>query len=472
MSPSPGHLKDSLRIVWHLTYWCNYSCSYCPVLVFKERSPGKKVQAHAFDYYPVATWLEAIKRFPQQQIYLRLTGGEPFLDRKNFRELLTGLSEMKHIRVGIDTNGYWDPSYFDALDKSNIFLNIGCHVTQVEFPAYFKRLLAIRDAGFSVAMVNFVLSPENMDTFEGAFSQLEAAGFCVNAAPMIQSGLYLGRSERTDRELDFMVRYNTPLDLHFKLLQPATKGRLCIYPAMTYYLRHDGQINVSCMEHHQDLFKDGPPALPKAAVPCPNKQCESCLEMYRGLIDEPLNPEPLPLFTLEDYAGEFSEYRRHNPLEDPDFRKRTVTSLRAQLEAKREKDEAAVALVNLSPVAAQPQADGIFGYVDAHDDRFYIEARSRDRVWISGWAASASHGAPVREVKLKVQGHELAVIRDFYPRPDVATHFGRASLLHSGWKALVYLPALRPGSYELTVEATDGGGVPGTLPPWPLHITE
>ncbi len=472
MIPLPDHLQDSLRINWHLSLWCNYSCQYCQVLVFHERSALRERQAHSFDHYPVDSWLEAISKFPQRTIHLKITGGEPFMDRKNFRALLAGLAEMKHIRVGIDTNGFWDPTYYDGLDKGGIFLNVSYHPSQADFPSYFKRLVAIRDAGFSVAMVNYIVAPENMDTFEASFQQLDAAGFCVNASPMIQTGVYLSRTERTERELDLLVRHNTPVDLHFKLLQPETKGRLCFYPAMTYYIRYDGKIRIGCMDDYQDLFTEGIPELARTAVPCPRQQCENCTDMYRALTDEPLHKEPVKLYTLEDYATEFSEYRHQHRVDDPDFRQRAVTSLRGQLEAKREKDEAAVTLVNLSPAAAEPQPSGIFGYVDALEDRFYIKAHSRDRIWISGWVASATHGAPVREVKLKVQGHELAVIRDFYPRPDVATHFGRQSLLHSGWKALVYLPALRPGSYELTVEATDGAGVPGTLHPWPVHITE
>ena len=244
--PLPAELQDSLRINWHLTLWCNYSCQYCPVLVFHQRSAAKARQEHSFDYYTADQWLQALSQFPQRRIHLKITGGEPFLDRKNFRTLLAGLSEMKHIRVGIDTNGYWDPASFAGLDQRGIFLNVSFHPSQADFPGFFRRLLAIRDAGFSIAMVNYVVAPENMEGFEEAFAQLDAEGFCVNASPMIQTGLYLSRNERTDQELDLLVRYNTPLDLHFKLLQPHTKGRPCFYPAMTYYIRYDGMIRIGC----------------------------------------------------------------------------------------------------------------------------------------------------------------------------------------------------------------------------------
>ncbi len=472
MIPVPAHLQDSLRINWHLTLWCNYSCEYCPVLVFHERAATGRRQEHSFDYHPVEEWLDAIRRFPQRHIHLKITGGEPFLDRKNFRALLAGLAEMKHIRVGIDTNGYWSPASFDGFDKSGMFLNVSFHPSQTDFASFFRRLLAIRDAGFHVAMVNFVVAPENMNSFEEAFARLEVEGFVVNASTMIQTGVYLSRSERSDRELDILVRYNTPVDLAFKLLQPETKGRLCFYPAMTYYIRYDGKIRIGCMEDYRDLFTEGVPELSRTAVPCPQQQCENCTDMYRALTDEPLYTEPVKLYTLEDYAREFSEYRRTANVDTPEFRRRAVEYWRGQVEAKQQRALASIRPAASATAAAEPPSNGIFGYVDARDGRFFIEAHSRDRVWLSGWVASGSTGAPVNEIHLKIEGQEIATVRDFYPRPDVAAYFGRDNLLHSGWQALVYLPALRAGQYSLVVEATARDGTRGTLDPWPVHIIE
>jgi len=468
--PLPVELQDSLRINWHLTLWCNYSCQYCPVLVFHRRSPVREKQEHAFDYYPVDQWLQAIRRFPQSRIHLKITGGEPFLDRANFRALLIGLAEMKHIRVGIDTNGYWDPAYFADVDKSGIFLNVSYHPTQSDFSSFFGRLLAIRNSGFQVPMVNYIVAPENMESFEAAFAQLDAEGFCVNASVMIQTGLYLSRTERTERELDLLVRYNTPIDLHFKLLEPQTKGRPCFYPAMTYNIRYDGAIRIGCMDTYQDLFRDGIPPLSRTAVPCPQHQCDGCVDMYRALTDEPMHKDPVKLYTLEDYAVEFTSYRHQQRVDDVEFRKPAVEYWRKQVEAQREESLVSIAPAKPEAAVEAPPAAPIFGYVDARDNRFFIQAHSRDRVWISGWAASSSYGAPLTEVKLKIQGQELCTVRDFYPRPDVAAHFGRDNLLQSGWQALVYLPSLRPGNYELVVEATGRDGVSGTLAPWPVMI--
>jgi len=41
-------------------------------------------------------------------------------------------------------------------------------------------------------------------------------------------------------------------------------------------------------------------------------------------------------------------------------------------------------------------------------------------------------------------------------RPDVAAHFGRPSLLHSGFRGLLYLPSLR-GPYRMGLAYHRGG---------------
>lgn len=471
MIPLPVDLLGRLRINWHLTLWCNYSCEYCPVLVFHKRSPHKTVQPHSFDHYPVEQWLQAIARFPHRDIHLKITGGEPFLDRANFRALLGGLAAMKHIRVGIDTNGFWDASFFSDLDKSGIFLNVSYHPSQAGFADFLRRLLAIRDAGFTVAMVNYIVAPENMHSFEDAFTQLGRQGFCVNASPMIQTGIYLSRVERTEEELDLLVRYNLPVDLHFKLLQPETRGRPCFYPAMTFYIRYDGMIRVGCMDRYQNLFLDGIPELPRTAVPCPQQQCEGCTDMYRALVEPPLYPHPPKLYTLEDYAREFTTYRSRQNADDPEFRRQAVAMWHERLQAGRPLTSSAPPHPAACSPAAQLPPEPIFGYVDVRDGHPFVQARSRDRVWLSGWVASRN-GAPVREATLRVGGKVVAAIRHFHPRPDVAVHFGRPDLLRCGWQALVYLPALPPGTHQLLVEASDPEGVSGTLAPWPVHILE
>ena len=63
-------------------------------------------------------------------------------------------------------------------------------------------------------------------------------------------------------------------------------------------------------------------------------------------------------------------------------------------------------------------------------------------------------------------------MREFYPRPDVAAHFGRPNWLMSGWRTMIYLPALATGEHGLVVETIDPDGKSASLPPWPVRIVE
>ena len=122
--------------------------------------------------------------------------------------------------------------------------------------------------------------------------------------------------------------------------------------------------------------------------------------------------------------------------------------------------------VQPGPVEEAP-VELLFGYIDTPE----LEGRRLQRVRISGWTASGRHGAPVRELRLRLEGYELATVTNFHARPDVAAHYGRKDLLHSGWQTLVNLPDLPPGDYQLVAEATDPDGARGTMGPARVRIT-
>jgi organic radical activating enzyme len=430
-------------------------------MIFRQRSKTAVKQDHSFDHYPVSQWLDAFRKFDYQDIHLKISGGEPFMDRKNLRDLLAGLSKMKHILVGVDTNGFWDPAYFSGIDKSRIFLNVAFHPEQTRFEDFFPRLLAIRDAGFHVPMINYVLAPENQAAFEEARTKMEKEKFFVNVSILFETGIYLSRSAREERELEIIEKYCTPLEGYFKVVRPVTKDRPCFYPAMTYYLMYDGRIQLACMnDTWQNLFTEGPPPLPRAAVPCPLHQCIGCADMYRALADEPRFKAPLKLYTQIDYADEVHEFRqkqkRNNLLKkvplgklfaDPD-----PPSLRPQIPPREVPN-----LEQLIPVDAirMPLPDSpVFGRLD-HP---VIEARSRDRISLSGWAASRTHAAPLQEVHIQVGGKDIGVVREFFHRPDVAISYGRPDLAKCGWRTMLFLPALPLGEHALVAKGVDHDG--------------
>lgn len=459
----PEHLQDSLRIAWHISSWCNYSCPYCGVLVFHKRAKDKEArQAHAFDHAPVEKWLDVFRGFPQKRIYLKITGGEPFLDRANFLTLLEGLTAMERYTLRIDTNGTWDPSYFKGVDKRRILLNISFHPGEVEFAAYRKRLLAIRDAGFQVGMVNFVMSPENIDFTEETLNQMEKDGFFMNVSAMIATGIYTSRKERTRRELELIEGYNPAIDVHYRLVNPVTKGRLCFHPAFSYYMLYDGSIKVHCGGQLQNIFDAGAPELPRTAVPCPYEHCESCVEMYRSLVDEPLVTRPLSLYPLNEYVDEVLAHRRERRW------KNVTQSWRRRVERVFLTGSQPNGNNGLVPVGEiQAAASDVVGSVDG----IRVEARSRDRLLVSGWAASRTHG-PVKEVRLRVGEQAIGVVKHFCARPEVAERLQRPDLAECGWQTMVYLPPLRPGTYQLVAQGVASDGAAADLDPLEVRIVE
>ncbi|MCS7025143.1 MAG: hypothetical protein NZV14_10100 [Bryobacteraceae bacterium] len=470
--PLPARLLDSVRIAWHITSWCNYSCDYCPVLVFHKRTRSGTPQDHAFDHYPVERWIEAFAAFPQKDILLKITGGEPFLDRENFRKLLLGVLAMPRYSIQIDTNGSWDPAYFADVDKSRLSLNIAFHPKEVDFATFFRRVRSIRKHGFHVEMLNFVLAPENLDVFEKHLEEVERDGFFVNLSPMNPTGVYLGRTVRSDREMDLIERYNVPIDVKYKVIRPKTRGRLCWHPALSYYVLYDGQIQVYCVGAFQNLFTEGPPPLPREAVACTLDECIGCTEMYRALVDEPLVTRPLSLYHRGEYVREVKAFRRKAALQrlaaripfgDKLFGR--PISLRSELPRPPRKPD----LLPLESIKPALPADPVFGAVDGGP---VLRARSRDRLYLSGWAASSRYGAPIEEVKLSLAGSEVGSVRYFYARSDIAAKYQRQELEQSGWRTMVWLPALSKGCYELSVEGVAPDGAAATLGRLMLEIID
>jgi MoaA/NifB/PqqE/SkfB family radical SAM enzyme len=472
MPSLPAHLQDGIRINWHISSWCNYSCEYCPVLVFHQRSKSGQKQDHAFDVHSVREWLDIFRELPYREIHLSISGGEPFLDRKNFHSLLAGLLAMPGVQVRVATNAFWDPAEYRDLDTSRVTLGTAYHPQQVAFEEFRRNLHRIRDCGFKIGMVNYVLAPENLKGFESVFETLEGDGFFVNVSAMMSAGIYHARTERTDYELDLIERYNTPSDNYFKLVKPRTKGRLCFYPAMTYYILYDGSIQAACLDGTiRNLFTDGIPPVPRQAVPCEYERCVGCADMYRGLIDEPMVNTPLGFFPPDEYVREVRTSRERYRVEGA-IRRLSSSPARMMPSVREMLQEAAAlepeTLISISSAPAPLPDRPIFG----GNDQSRIVARSRDRISVSGWAASRDHGAPVREIRMTIGGRQVGVFRDFFERADIVTTYGRSDLLKCGWRGMIYLPALPHGDHELVPEAYDGSGNFAPLAPCAVTIVD
>jgi hypothetical protein len=346
----------------------------------------------------------------------------------------------------------------------------------VEFSEFFPRLLKIRESGFAVPIVTFVLAPDNLDQADHVITTLEKENFFVNVSTMMHTGVYLSRTERTDRELDIVEKYNTPIDKQFKIVNPPTKDRLCFYPAMSYYIMYDGSVHVACLDTSQNLFTDGIPEIPREAVPCPHQRCIGCVDMYRSLVDEPLVKNPLKLFTLEDYADEVQTHRKQHEKQqrwESSFvgrlfgAGRDKPSFRSQIQLDPPPPDV-TQLISANAIRMALPDSPVFGHIDQP----CLKARSRDRVSISGWAVSRRHGAPIQEVKITVDGKEIGVVNDFFYRPDVAVNYGRPDMTKCGWRTMVFLPQLPHGEYELIPKGVDKDGAWSDLPSSKVQIVD
>jgi hypothetical protein len=441
--------------------------------VYLKRSKSGMRQAHAFDYYPVEDWLKALASFPQEKIHLKITGGEPFLDRANMRMLLAGIDYSRYT-LRIDTNGSWDPSYFADIDKRNISLNISHHPNEMPLDTFLPRVRTIRDAGFQVGMINFVLAPENLDACERAIQTFEREGFFVNVGAMIFSGAYASRTRREPREIDLLEKYNTPIDLHYRLINPPTKGRPCYHPSYSYYMLYDGSIQVYCTGTFQNVFTDKLPQLPQGAVACPHDRCMGCTEMYRVLADESLAKWPPNLHTLEDYRTEVQDHRRKHRLTQIARKLPVLKAFAPPRFAVPEPTDhvSANEFVSVDSIHDPLPDQRVFGIVENHAGASCIEARGGDRVALTGWAASRNSGGPLKEIHVLLDEQRIGVVSDFLQRPDIARRYGRGELTHSGWQTMCYLPNLNRGDHTLSVFGVEPDGYAEPFWKIPVRLIE
>ncbi len=430
-------------------------------MVFLRRSKEGAPQAHAFDHYPVESWLKVFQELPQREIHLKITGGEPFLDRGNILGFLNSLTQDERFHIRIDTNGTWDPQFFQSVRKDRISLNVSYHPgEESSIESYLQRIGRIRDAGFHVSKINYVLAPENLAEGERSIALFERNGFFVNVGAMISLGAYGSRETREPEEVRILRRYNTPVDLKYRLSNPVTKGRQCFHPALSYYVLYDGSIEVYCFsETRRNWFVDGVPELPRTSVTCPAEHCQGCLEMYRALPDEPLTTEPLGMCDLDDYVREVKAYRRQY---------RTRSLLRSLPVVRRFVDkEEPIELPSSDrpahvdvPLAAlgqsSPQVVGQIENCYGPENRAAL--RTRDRLALTGYAYSTRAQNPIREIEVFLDANRLGSIEHFHIRQDCAQNAGYQEAARCGWKTMVYIPSVGNGAYELRLVARTESG--------------
>ncbi|MBU1275504.1 MAG: 4Fe-4S cluster-binding domain-containing protein [Proteobacteria bacterium] len=284
-----------IYIRWLISLWCNYNCHYCfqrtrnrkisyikhyqllryPSLLKRFVTNFGHTHSHAFDNYRPQQWVESFSALSPRGVSITITGGEPFLDRKNFYILLKNLCEMEHIKcIRIDTNGFWSPEKYAGINWDKIELNISFHPTMISADKFIENIKEKKGAGINVGMVNFVLHHKQIEDFFVIKNALERIDVFTNV------NVYTGPDKQTDEMLEIYSQLLPEIDFQLKSHTKNSKGHLCAYPVYAYSLDPMGIISVGCFPQKSGHFvKNNLPERFLKQTPCPNSFC-NCLDMY------------------------------------------------------------------------------------------------------------------------------------------------------------------------------------------------
>lgn len=301
-----GTADPVMIIELSVTSWCNYSCAYCVTTVQARRDDA----LHAFDRHDVGAWIAAFERVPFD-FSLLCRGGEPFLDHQGFSRFLAGIGALPRLRyTRVDTNGSWSPDRYEGVPREvreRVRLNVSFHPTQIDLDVFARRLGRILDAGWDVAMVNYVMQADQADGYEQARAVLgERYGVYVNPNPDAfdpapeHRGL-ARRDARPDR-----LRSLLPVVDHARKTGALTVGKPCFFPSIGYFVAPDGVAERACgvavagAPRRLDFIRDSARLEPlPRPVACPQLTC-LCLDRYAFLEEVPGRGRALDL--LDEYV--------------------------------------------------------------------------------------------------------------------------------------------------------------------------
>jgi MoaA/NifB/PqqE/SkfB family radical SAM enzyme len=273
----PPDALPGVMLRWFMTEWCNYDCPYCTQTHRRDAPKGRGKTAHAFDNFPIEAWQDAIVRhFGTTRLAVLITGGEPFVDRKAmvpFLNFLTKLPATESIRI--DTNGWWAPEPYAALDKSKITLMCTLHPSQTTVDRFLKRIDALLAAGFHVGMVNYVMNADNLPHYLDYKEELRH-----RRIPLHPNPLWNSTGDYAPEDLEILRGELEDADFQYRSGSLSPLGKKCLFPALAYELDYLGNIYVGCHAPASGNFFDKTlPPLFAGPVPCPHKSCV-CLDKY------------------------------------------------------------------------------------------------------------------------------------------------------------------------------------------------
>lgn len=236
--------EQPLYIRWFISTYCNYHCPYClqshsltklykaarkrdlllnSGVFFRYLMNRRRNTSHSFKNYPPKKWSQAFSKLWPHKTGLTISGGEPFLDYTNFQRLLSELSNMEHIdNIRIDSNGSFQLEKFANIRWEKIFLNISYHPSMISLSQFLDSIKRKVDNGLNVAMVNFVMDPDQLDDFYRIDDALREVGIFVNA------NVYYGGKAQNKQGIEMYKALIPSFDIELKTQSKKTFGKNAI----------------------------------------------------------------------------------------------------------------------------------------------------------------------------------------------------------------------------------------------------
>jgi organic radical activating enzyme len=271
---SPNGDKSRIFLKWFNTEWCNYNCTYCFQNHSRNRRNGSR-SAHSFDNYSPVRWVDAIDRaFKMKEMAISITGGEPMLDMENMSRFLKMMLNKTHVdNIRITSNMSWNPSSLkDLPNKEKLIFYLTFHPSQVRFDDFINKAKLLKELGFSIGLVNYVMTTQQSLYFEELKNKFKEANLPLHPVPLWYS--------KADNQLkEILIQLLESADVN-ALMGNVTKGKICYFPSIGYEMDQNGNINVGCFPWvYGNIFKNEIPNLPEGPVKCPRYQCR-CFDKY------------------------------------------------------------------------------------------------------------------------------------------------------------------------------------------------
>jgi len=138
--------RAALEVLWSLTAYCNYECSYCSLPRVASPSDG----CLKFDLCEVEDALSAL-RFVRGKIHVGLTGGEPTTHPQagEILRLVSSLSDTTSIITNLSSGSSF---FMDSIPQPlRMGISASYQIESVTWEDFSRNVIELRDAGFGIS---------------------------------------------------------------------------------------------------------------------------------------------------------------------------------------------------------------------------------------------------------------------------------------------------------------------------------